>query len=78
MKQEVCVLPVQCKKCGAIFDLYYDLQELERSDLLPSRRMAERAIRESLCWHCRKDALRALNSGGEEVEEMDEFLIELE
>ncbi|MEK6818877.1 MAG: hypothetical protein AABY10_02995 [Nanoarchaeota archaeon] len=51
MGQEVCVLPVKCKKCNAIFDLWYDLQEAENG----SKRGLVRVLRDSLCWECRRE-----------------------
>jgi len=79
MKQEMCVLPVQCKRCGAEFDLCYDLQGIGRQGLGFSGTMvSERVLKESLCWECRKVVLRRIRERKKEVNEMNELLVELE
>ncbi len=75
----MCVLPVQCKRCGAVFDLSYDLEELERRGTdFPGTRVSERVLRESLCWDCRKFVLKKLMGKGKGEDGMDELLVELE
>ena len=73
MKQEVCVLPVKCEKCGSIFDLWYDLAEQERGSgavLALSSEMA--LLRETLCWRCRQTGVGEM---GEE-EMTDELMLD--
>jgi hypothetical protein len=55
MTNKMQVLPVQCKRCKGIFDLWYDLQEIEKSG---RKGGLEKFFRESLCWNCRKQVLR--------------------
>ena len=50
MKQQMCVLPVKCKRCEAVFDLWYDLREAEDGN----KRGLTRVLRDSLCWECRR------------------------
>ena len=63
MKEEMYVLPVQCKRCSAVFDLLYDLQELD-DDILrfSSSNKIERAFRESFCWDCRASVLEGIEA----------------
>ena len=52
----MCVLPVQCKRCKAVFDLWYDLQQQEVSGegiLLGQQKINDLRM-ESLCWRCRQ------------------------
>jgi len=71
MKQEVCVIPVRCKNCNAVFDLWYDLQE-EGEVFLSTRKI----VSESLCWKCRS---QAISPPGNNIEdEVDEILFELD
>jgi hypothetical protein len=64
MKQEVCLLPVRCRGCSTVFDLWHDLQ-LEQENL-ESVRSGDfrRLVNQSFCWHC-----RLLLSGDSEQEE---------
>jgi len=52
MKQEVCVLPVRCRGCGAVFDLWYDLQEMESA--IERENALSRKTIETHCWRCRQ------------------------
>ena len=55
MKTEMCVLPIQCKICRGVFDLWYDLQQqgINGEDLLQSPQSAGGMRMENLCWRCR-------------------------
>ncbi len=50
MRQAMCVLPVRCRRCNAVFDLWYDLQELEHEQDYQG------GSEQSLCWRCREVA----------------------
>jgi hypothetical protein len=81
MKQEMCVLPVQCKRCGAVFDLWYDLQESKRTDMseLLSKTRVEKSLKESLCWQCRQVVFRKLEDDNvSDEEDFDELLLEID
>lgn len=56
MKQEVCLLPVRCKGCSVVFDLWHDLQSEQEQGYI--YRMQNEGFRrlasQSFCWHCRK------------------------
>ncbi len=56
MKTEMCVLPVQCKMCKGVFDLWYDLQQqgFSGEELLLSQQNSFGVRMENLCWRCRK------------------------
>jgi len=67
MKQEVCILPVRCVKCGGVFDLWYDLHEQEKQGMggLSMQPEMGQLIKESHCWKCRQmaiDELKEVNS----------------
>lgn len=68
------LLPARCKKCGAIFDLQYDLKDYDGDLKLFSKEMMKR---ESLCWDCRKTDL-VEESDEDESDEIGEFLLEFE
>ncbi|MBI5804377.1 hypothetical protein HY450_03975 [Candidatus Pacearchaeota archaeon] len=51
MAQEMCILPVQCERCGALFDLWYDLQGDEEG-----RTSLRKMPSQSFCWKCRQYA----------------------
>ena len=55
MKTEMCVLPVECKRCKGVFDLWYELQQQNSQDLAEQGFGSARM--ESLCWRCRRLAL---------------------
>jgi len=78
MTQEMCVLPVQCKGCGAVFDLYYDLQRSEEGDGEESG--MSKALQQSLCWRCRRGVFEKLQGAMEvgEIADENEFLFEYE
>ena len=80
MKQEVCVLPVQCRKCGGVFDLWYDLQEQEKSEATILQRF-DMALSESFCWRCRQNLIEGIEENTEldDIEtEGDDFSFEYE
>ena len=62
------ILPVRCEECGALFDLWYDLQAQEQLRKVAAqsngktfvsleRRMAKMLEKQTLCWECRKTVL---------------------
>ncbi len=50
MKQNHYVLPERCVRCGAVFDLWYDLLTKSES----SREEGNYEVDEFLCWNCRQ------------------------
>ena len=62
MKQESCILPVECKRCNAVFDLWYDLQTDTDRETIKEDMDLIRAFRESLCWRCRQHVLEGLQN----------------
>lgn len=79
MAEEICVLPVRCKRCNSVFDLWYDLEEqAERSGqatVSVSRGVARAFDTQSLCWVCREEDTVEEDDNAELVEE---FELELE
>jgi len=69
MVQKLYILPVKCKRCGAIFDLWYDLQDWDGDEGIG------KFLRENLCWHCRK---AVLHRRVKKESNSDEILLELE
>lgn len=81
------VFPTQCKKCGTIFDLYYELLEAnERVDNEEIREKLGQRLAESLCWGCKKEILdvlslktiKASKKQEESYDSLDELFLELE
>lgn len=70
-QEERCILPVKCKECGAIFDLWYDLQAQEQlrnasaegqAFVSFEKRFGRLLKQQSLCWNCRKRAVMKMPS----------------
>lgn len=69
MAQEMCVLPMRCKRCNTVFDLYYDLQAQERElkeEGLSAGLGMKRLLSQSFCWRCR-------GTVQEEIEEVQDL-----
>lgn len=55
MAQKMYVLPIKCKGCNAIFDLWYDLERQGTSmEVILEDREMERFLNQSFCWRCRQ------------------------
>jgi hypothetical protein len=72
MAKERLILPVKCKHCGSVYDLWYDLQAQEQlreaSAKSPAfisfeKRIARLLGKQSLCWTCRKKAVMNMSQG---------------
>jgi hypothetical protein len=73
MKQEVCVLPIRCKGCGTMFDLWHDLQqEQERVIADLGNNNFRRLASQFFCWKCRDTVLDASEVEEPEPEEGEE------
>ncbi len=68
------IIPEQCRKCGTVFDLSYDLSE-EDPYIVEVRGRIGKKLSESLCWACKKEMVVAL-SQNDEQEESEEDLSE--
>ena len=55
MKTKMCILPIQCKMCKGVFDLWYDLQQqgINGEEFLQSQQNMEGVRIENFCWRCR-------------------------
>jgi len=71
MKQSQQILPVQCVRCGASFDLWHDL--LQVGDGKEEIYEALSDMKEDLCWRCRAIVAGELESNNENVEETEKF-----
>jgi len=78
MEQENCVLPVQCKRCDAVFDLWYDMEELERfsGTEFGARGAMYRLLSESLCPGCRRKVVSSMRRR-QKVSECDDLVLSL-
>lgn len=86
VKEERFILPVRCKECGTVFDLWHDLQAQEQMRNLNSegqafvsfeKRFGRLLKQQSLCWRCREKVFL----GMPEIEDADgqaEFEMEFE
>jgi hypothetical protein len=82
MKEERCVLPVKCKSCEGVFDLWYDLQTQEQlrkrtagqSLVYLSGNIGRLVEQQALCWECRKKAV--LGGPIKEENELDDVELE--
>lgn len=64
----MCMLPVRCKGCEVVFDLWHVLQEQEqkREVRFSRNNEFENFLKQSLCWRCQQIILE------EPTEEPDE------
>jgi DNA-directed RNA polymerase subunit N (RpoN/RPB10) len=69
MKQGVCLLPIRCKGCGTVFDLWHDLQQ-ELEDVHIENTDFRRIAGQNFCWYCRK--IMSSESGEKEPSEEEE------
>ena len=83
MKQGMYILPVECRRCKGVFDLWYDLQGEEKWTVknFTGNKALDRALKESLCWNCRKVVAKAFRGsskreGGLEKDSND-FMLEM-
>ena len=82
MAQEMCVLPMRCKRCNAVFDLWYDLQEQEKltGETAIEDSGMKKLITQSFCWRCRGvvvDEMLTVNADSS-TESEDEYDFSLE
>ena len=78
--KEQYIIPTQCKRCGATFDLWYDL--LETEEKRGNGEIEEKTGKkfyQSLCWGCKKQILNTLTvkKEKEDSDTLDEFFLEL-
>lgn len=57
MTEQMCALPVQCSRCGELFNLSYDLArdsgEIQLEEVVRALRMRKAVRKPLLCWDCR-------------------------
>ena len=83
MAQEMCILPVRCKRCNAVFDLWYDLDEQNRQEITLGASGPElsKLFSQSLCWNCRKHFLSQIEeqeNNSDSEEEIVDITLEFE
>lgn len=54
-KQTICMLPMRCERCNAVFDLWYDLQQQEEINKESFALGWQVKVEQSLCWRCRNE-----------------------
>ncbi len=64
MERTVYAMPAQCKRCGQLFDLSYDLEKFGEEKLLLELMRAAHGAQSALCWECRIKG-RIKSNGGE-------------
>ena len=55
MNRTISAIPAQCKRCGELFDLSYDLENISEERLLIELVRATKNPRSALCWECRNN-----------------------
>jgi len=55
MNRAITAIPAQCKRCGELFDLSYDLEAMGEERLMFELLKASRNPKTSLCWKCRQE-----------------------
>lgn len=53
MEKAIVAIPAQCKRCGELFDMSYDLVGVGEERLVLELMRATRNPRAVLCWECR-------------------------
>ena len=53
MNRTIGLVPAQCKKCGELFDLSYDLERVGDERMVAELMRAIQNPRVLLCWECR-------------------------
>lgn len=69
MKQETYMLPVRCKGCNTMFDLWPILQEQEQTSQVLAENHFAKLLNQSFCRNCRQAVL--LGTPGQEEFEDD-------
>ncbi len=59
------IIPEQCRKCGTLFDLSYDLSG-EDSDITEAREKIGKKLSEYLCWTCKEEVIKIMSVGNDE------------
>ncbi|MEK6928603.1 MAG: hypothetical protein AABW65_01450 [Nanoarchaeota archaeon] len=54
MERAICAIPAQCRKCGELFDLRYDLSEISEERMNMGLIEALSNSNVLLCWYCRQ------------------------
>lgn len=80
MRQEIQMLPVRCKGCNTVFDLWPVLQEQEQaSGVVLAENSFVNLLRQSFCPDCKRAVLLGMTEQGAlEVEEGEEAAEEYE
>jgi len=50
----VGAIPAQCRMCGELFDLRYDLENISEERLIIELMRSVRNPRTAMCWECRQ------------------------
>lgn len=80
MAQEMYVLPMRCKRCNSVFDLFYDLQQQEEqlkegmNEVLQAKGLSS----QSLCWRCRDEVIGELNENESYTSDEDNLELTLD
>jgi len=70
MEQTMCVLPVRCRGCGVVFDLWHELREQGTIETFREQGEIQKVVNQLFCWHCRERSgeLEAWQDGAEPEE----------
>jgi len=53
MAEMMRLMPARCSRCGAVFDLHYDLEGLDQERLMEVLLAVRMRGQRMLCWSCR-------------------------
>ncbi len=79
MKQKTYVLPVRCKGCNTMFDLWPILQEQEQaSSVVLAENQFSRLLKQSFCLDCKRAVLLGMTEQEETEENELEMTLEID
>lgn len=54
MNRQISAIPAQCRRCGELFDLTYDLAQMSEERFMQELMRSVKNPRAALCWDCRQ------------------------
>ncbi len=54
MNKQISAIPAQCRRCGELFDMTYDLAQMSEERFMQELMKSVKNPRTALCWDCRQ------------------------